>query len=240
MDVLEAVKAKGGSQAAARNQLTLIKRLFKWAIAQRLYGISTSPAATLTAGGVIGDVFRARDRILTDDEILALWRAAGRLPYPYGPVYKLLLMTGLRLREVTEAEWGEFDLRNRLWLIPASRMKGKDAGRSAARAHAIPITDDMLAVLETLPRFNSGAFLFSTSFGATPAWLGSAVKKRLDARMRRTLGALARQRGEDYRGVVLQHFVQHDIRRTVRSQLSRLRVPRRGEGSDTRARTAGH
>jgi integrase len=226
LDVLAAIreKVRDGSAAAARNQLTLVKRLFKWAIAQRTYGLSTSPAASLTAATVIGDVFRARDRILADDEIFALWRAAGRLPYPYGPVIKLLVLSGLRLREVTEADWAEFDSRNRLWLIPANRMKGKDAGRSASRAHVVPVTDDILGVLESLPRFNGGRFLFSTTFGATPVWHGSWIKKRLDARMLRTLRALARKRGEDVGAVLLPHFVQHDIRRTVRSQLSRLKV----------------
>jgi integrase len=226
MDVLEAIREKiqDGSKAAARNQLTLVKRLFKWAIAQRTYGISVSPCASLTAAAVIGDVFRARDRILTDDEIAAYWRAASRMAYPHGSVFKVLMLSGLRLREVTEAEGTEFDLRNRLWLIPASRMKGKDAGRSASRAHAVPIVDDMLAVLESLPRFDGGKYLFSTTFGATPVWHGSQLKKKLDARILRTLRALARKRGEDSRAVVLQPWVQHDIRRTVRSQLSRLRV----------------
>jgi hypothetical protein len=224
LDVLAVIKAKLPAKVAARNLMTLVKRFFKWAIAQRTYGLAVSPCASLTAATVIGDVFRPRDRILSDDEIFAYWRAASRLPRPYGQVYQMLILSALRLREVTEAEVTEFDFRNRIWLIGASRMKGKDAGRSAARAHAVPITDDILAVLESLPRFNGGKFLFSTTFGLTPVWQGSWVKQRLDARMLRTLRALARKRGED-RAVVLPHFVQHDVRRTVRSLLSRLRVP---------------
>jgi hypothetical protein len=41
----------------------------------------------------------------------------------------------------------------------------------------------------------------------------------------RTLKAMARRRGEDHHAVTLQEWVTHDLRRTVRSGLSALRVP---------------
>ena len=109
-------------------------------------------------------------------------------------------------------------------MIPADRMKGKDSGKKQARAHAVPLTGDLMAVLHALPQFNGGKFIFSTTNGASPVWMGTKPKERLDRRMLRTLRALARKRGEDVGAVELPHFVQHDIRRTVRSQLSRLKI----------------
>jgi hypothetical protein len=103
-------------------------------------------------------------------------------------------------------------------------MKGKDSGTKAARPHAVPLAEDILAVIDSLPRFKGGEFLFSTTRGATPVWMGSKIKDRLDARMLRTLKASARTRGDDPSRVTLPPFVNHDIRRTVRSQLSRLRI----------------
>jgi integrase len=103
-------------------------------------------------------------------------------------------------------------------------MKGKDSGRKQARPHAVPLTPDILALLESLPRFNRGRFLFSTTSGQSSAWIGTKIKKRLDSRMLLTLRALARRRGEDPAEVSLPHFINHDIRRTVRSHLSRLKV----------------
>jgi hypothetical protein len=100
-------------------------------------------------------------------------------------------------------------------------MKGKN---SKARAHAVPLIADVLTVLLELPRFDRGDFLFSTTAGASPVWMGSKVKARLDARMLRTLRALARRRGEDPAKVQLPDWTNHDIRRSVRSQLSRLKV----------------
>jgi integrase len=103
-------------------------------------------------------------------------------------------------------------------------MKGKN---HKARAHVVPLTDEMIAVLESLPRFtgkDAGLFLFSTTMGKGPVWMNKKVKDRLDVRMVRTLRALARMRGEDPHKVVLPRWTNHDIRRTVRSNLSRLRV----------------
>src|SRR5205085_9567780 len=54
--------------------------------------------------------------------------------------------------------WPEFDLRNRLWTIAVCRMKGD-------RAYEIPLADRALELVEALPRFTAGGFLFSTTAG---------------------------------------------------------------------------
>jgi integrase len=209
---------------AARNLFALIKRFFRWAIAQRTYGLIASPCEGLQVSAILGEMKRSRDRILSEDEIFAYWRAATRLPYPYGPVYRGLMLTALRVNELADASRPEFDYRNRLWIIPPERTKGKNAGKKQARAHAVPLTDDLIMLFERLPRLNGGPYLFSTRNGEAAAWIGSKVKQRLDRRMLLTVRALARLRGDDPRAVELRAFCVHDIRRTVRSQLSRLKV----------------
>ena len=159
---------------------------------------------------------RSRDRVLTDDEIFAFWRAADRMPYPFGPLYRLLLLTGLRLNEAADASWPEFDSRQQIWTLPPSRMKGED---DRAVEHVVPVTTDVYAILKSLPEIKDGNYLFSTSFGEKPVWVSDKVKKRLDARMLLTLKALARKRGEDPRRVKLKPWVNHDLRRTLRTGL---------------------
>jgi integrase len=132
-----------------------------------------------------------------------------------------LILTGLRLNEVADASWREIDLIKRQWLIPAERMKGKDG---KVKPHLVPITTEMLRILEALPRFEGGDFVFSTTFGRSPVWVSDKIKKNLDARMFAELRALAEQRGDDPGKVPLTHWVNHDIRRTVRSGLSRLKI----------------
>jgi hypothetical protein len=242
-DVIRAIKAKAKSApSAARNILGNLKRLFEWSIAQRTYGLKVSPCASIKAAAIVGEKI-ARDRVLNDDELRAFWRAAERTPYPAGPVYQLLALAGLRLSEVSDASWTEFhstvvralrqrgdrpidwrqfDQQQLVWVIPPKRMKAKE---HKARAHAVPLTLEMLQLLEGLPLFAGGDFLFSRNAGRTPAVMGSAIKDKIDARMLRSLRAMARQRGDDPAAVKLKPWVQHDLRRVVRSGLSRLRIP---------------
>jgi hypothetical protein len=224
LDVLAVINAKKAhAPTQARNLLGYAKRFFAWAKDQRVYGLETNPCADLRPSKLIGDKVTG-GRVLFDDELFALWRAAKRLPYPYGPVYQTLILAALRLNEAARAQRTEFDLRNREWIIPAERMKGKNTGEKKARPHAVPLTDDLITLLNTLPRFNSGDYVFSTTFGTKPVAIGSKIKKQIDARMLRTLRALARRRGEDPTRVKLPRWKNHDIRRTVRSRLSRLKI----------------
>jgi integrase len=227
--VASLIRAKGrDGKVGARNLLALIKRFFRWAMAQPEYGLAASPCANIRATDILGEMPRSAARILSDDELFALWRTAGRLPYPVGPAYRLLCLTALRLNEAVDASWGEFNMREKVWVIPAERMKGKDGGKKQARAHAVPLTADILRLLGSLPRFKNGKhegkYLFSTTAGKSPTWIGTKIKDRVDRRMLRTLKALARSRGDNPDDVTLPHFVNHDIRRTVRSHLSRLKV----------------
>ena len=77
---------------------------------------------------------------------------------------------------------------------------------------------------KTLSRWASGDFLFSSTGGKTPVNGFSKAKQRLDSHMLRSLRAMARMRGDDPRSVRLEPFVLHDLRRTVRTRLSSLRV----------------
>jgi len=220
------IKEKGNKVEAApapghaRNLLSYVKTFFSWAIERDDFGLETSPCERLKAKSIFGDR-QSSDRTLNDSEIFAFWRATGRMGYPYGPLYQILLLTGLRLNEVADASWAEFDLAKGVWTIPAERMKGKSG---KVRPHAVPLTDDILLILKTLPRFKGGDFLFSATFGAAPAWMNGKVKRRVDARILRSMRALVRMRGGDGAKAKLDPWVNHDLRRTLRSRLSELRV----------------
>ena len=106
--------------------------------------------------------------------------------------------------------------------IPASRMKGREG---KAVEHLVPITQALREVIASLPRIKNGKFLFSYKAGKQPVTMTAQMKVDLDRRMLRTLKALARRRGDDHHAVELPGWVNHDLRRTVRSGLAALRVP---------------
>jgi integrase len=216
-DVREAVERviERGAATYAHNVFQAASALFGYAVERDL--LENNPCDRLKRKRLLGAKKR-RERTLDNDELRALWRAASRMSYPFGPLYQLLALTGARLREVADARWSEFNLREATWTIPAERFK-------TGQQHQVPLTADALAVLAALPHFRRGDYLFSTSFGDKPVSSMDKPKTRLDRRMLRTLKALALLRGDDPAGVTLAPFVNHDIRRSVRTRLSELRVP---------------
>ncbi|MEE2731736.1 MAG: integrase arm-type DNA-binding domain-containing protein [Pseudomonadota bacterium] len=66
---------------------------------------------------------------------------------------KLTLLTATRTSEVLLAEWKEFDLNNRLWTIPAERMK-------AGTIHRVPLSEAAYRVFDRLPRVADSDYLF--------------------------------------------------------------------------------
>src|SRR5262245_26406330 len=206
-DVVAIVKAakNRGAVYQAHNLLGTARRLFGWAIDQRCYGIEASPCDRLKPKAIIGKKL-FRTRILGDDELRALWKATDAMPYPYGPLFRMLALTGQRKSEVAEAVWSEFDLQRKVWVVPAARMK-------AESPHVVPLSDDVIAILNSLPRFESGECLFSTTFGRKPVNGFSKAKANLDKAMAVALGR------------PVEPFVIHDIRRTMRTGLSALPVP---------------
>jgi integrase len=194
-----------GAPYQAHNLLGHVRTLFNWAIARGIYGLDHSPCDRLKPRALIGEK-KARQRILSPIELRTLWKATETTGYPYGPLVRLLALTGQRKSEVAEARWSEFDLERKLWTIPAQRMK-------ADAAHVVPLTDPVIEILDTLPRFDRGSHLFSTSYGVKSVNGFSKAKEILDRTMTAELGAAP------------DPWVFHDIRRTMRTGLSALPVP---------------
>ena len=205
MAVIDAAVLRG-SPYQAHNLLGHVRRLFNWVISRGVYGLDRSPCDRMKPKEVIGKK-ALRTRVLNDPELRALWRATEAMPYPYGPLFKLLLLTGQRKSEVAEARWSEFDLVKKQWVIPAERMK-------ADAAHVVPLTDEVMAILKSLPRFQRGEYLFSTTFGKSPVNGFSKAKVALDKAVSAELGIAK-----------VDPFVIHDIRRSMRTGLSALPVP---------------
>ncbi len=68
----------------------------------------------------------------------------------------LLALTAVRPSELRLAEWPEFDLDNRLWHIPAERMKMR-------KGHTVPLTDQALELLKQVKAINPDGYLFKLS-----------------------------------------------------------------------------
>ena len=210
-ETIRAIKPRGLAQA--KISFGQLRRFLDWAADSGDYALEISPCTGIKTSVLIGGDSIPRTRVLSDVELAAYWRAAEAMSYPAGPFCKLLVLSACRRNEVARGQWLEFNLKDKLWVIPASRMKGKE-GKAAA--HAVPLTDDIFAVLESLPRFKGGDFLFSPNGGRGALSGFSELKKALDAAMHADLEA---------QGETFEAFTLHDIRRTARTRFSSLRIP---------------
>ncbi|TIP20164.1 site-specific integrase [Mesorhizobium sp.] len=205
MEVIEGISARG-AQRQALNMAQKIGTFFSWCVDDEV--IEISPYRAKKVRTAIGEK-TSRDRVFSDDEIRVFWKATEKLDVVPRSVYRLLLLTGQRLNDVAMASWSEVDLEKKVLTIPAARFKSE-------RDHAVPLTDDAVEIIKALPRWKRCPWLFSLD-GEHPVTIGNKVKLRLDMAM---VAALK----EDDEEATLPAWVNHDLRRTVRTRLSELDV----------------
>lgn len=175
----------------ANRVLAAVRRFWNWCLEQGK--AETSPAANIKAPS--REV--SRDRILSDQEIAAFWRACEQMGWPFGSLFQLLLVTGQREDEVGGMRWSDVDLERALWTLPREASKSD-------RLNQVPLPQLAIDVLGKLPRTGS-ELVFSTT-GTTPVSGFSKAKARCD-------------RLSDLTGWRL-----HDLRRTMASGMARLKV----------------
>jgi integrase len=214
LDLLDGIEAKA-SGARANRVLANVRRLFSWAVERGI--LEASPVANIRAPGQEA----ARDRILTDDELRAFLRACDRMGEPFGPLFRLLLLTGQRREEVAAAPWAELDVGAAIWHLPAARTKNK-------RATDVPLAEQTVRILEGLMRRSPLVFpaQFSRDGHTDPRALSGfgRAKERLDGLVLEELRKAAEERGDDPGEVTLPPWRLHDLRRSAASGMARLGV----------------
>jgi integrase len=187
--------SKRGRVTASRARETL-SALFAWSMREGLCEANPVNATNDPSAGM-----QPRERVLSDDELRAIWNAcrddaAGRL-------VRLLLLTGCRRDELGALQWSE--LAGDVLTIPGTRTKN-------GRTLTLPLPTAAVELITEVPRQDGGAFVFGRSGGAPfSGW--SLAKTRLDCRIAAALGR------------TLPHWRLHDLRRTMRTGLGKLGVP---------------
>ena len=205
-ELLDDVEGRAGPRAADKT-LAAVRSFFNWHARRDSDFISPIvPGMARTRPGE-----RARDRVLSDDEIRLLWPLLNDTrPLVFGAVLRVLLLTGQRRSEVAGMRWDELDTDDRLWTIPALRFK-------SGRLHAVPLTQPVWEIIAAQPRL--GEYVFSTT-GRAPVSGYSKAKATLDSAM---AAKLAERDGND--AMLPPRWTLHDLRRTAMSLMTRHGIP---------------
>jgi integrase len=138
---------------------------------------------------------KPRERVLSDEELVAIWKACK--DDDYGRIIRLLILLGARRQEIGGIAWSELDLDGGTWTLPAERSKN-------GRKHALPLMPMALDIIRAVPRMVSREQLFGLrSEDGFNSWdKGKA--------------AIARS------GV--SNWTPHDIRRTVATRMADIGI----------------
>jgi integrase len=119
-DVNDLVTAVAMTRPIMANRLlSHLSRFFRWAAARDVIAGSPCIGVERPAPETI------RARCLSDDELRAFWAATGVLPAPAGDLFRVLLLSAARAREITGLRWDELDFAGRIWVLPAARNKAR-------------------------------------------------------------------------------------------------------------------
>jgi len=194
-DVLELVDsvADRGALTMARRLHSHLHRLFRWAVGRGI--LEVNPMADLPKPGAAVK----RDRVLDAGELKAVWRAAEKTAWPFGPAVWLLILTAARREEIGALRWSE---------IHGDEIRLSAERSKSGEARTIPLSSTALALIQDLPR--AGEYVFSANGSGLGGW--SKAKRAIDAT------------AAEMNGGPLSPWRLHDIRRTTATGLQRLGV----------------
>lgn len=191
-----------GGKEAARTTLGVLRKMINWGIREELLKRADNPAT-----GMEDNLpkKRRKERVLSMEEARLAWRAAGTLGYPFGPAYRVIMLTGCRPGEWSACLKRYLDLKQALLVLPADAYK-------TDHVHVVPLVPQAVEILTTVLTQHggqSGEHIFS----------GTDGKKRLSGwskgheRMMRAICAVSGER-------TVVPWTPHDLRRTVATRIA--------------------
>lgn len=196
--VLDAL-VKDGKHAMAGRTLAYARACYGWALKRDRVQLNPFNGLPVPAAIV------SRDRVLTEEEVGAIYSASIPMGYPFGPLIRLLMLTGQRREEVGGLRWSELSDDGATWVLPASRAKNN-------KEHVVHLSDEARAVLAECPRQAGTDFVFTTT-GRTPVSGFSKASERLTAAAEAVSIERAEKAGKAH-PVPMPDWRLHDFRRT--------------------------
>lgn len=188
---------KRGGDNRARKTFAALSVLFTWLVRQRR--VASNPCT----GVWRPQAPASRERILDDGEIVTFWKACDKVGQPFGPLFKLLLLTGCRLREAANMRRDELGA-DGTWTVPSRRTKNH-------RPLALPLSLLARQIIDNMPVIGDADFVFTTT-GHSPVSGFSVAKRTLDAAM------------IEIAGRAVPGWRAHDLRRTTATGLAKLGI----------------
>ncbi len=180
------------SAGVADGVLALLRKLFNW------FAARSDDYVSPIVKGMRRTKPKARERILTDDELRALWAAADNFPI-FGDFVRVLLLTGQRRAKVASMKWTDLDNAG-VWTIATEAREKNNPGK-------LPLPPQATEIILRQPHVYGCDYVFPGRGGG-----------HLNGFNKRMTALRAKLPPE------MPQWQLHDLRRTARSLLSRAEV----------------
>lgn len=178
-----------GAPIQANRTLEILRKIFNWGISREI--VDANPCQMIERPARENP----RERVLSDDEIRAIWKALGKETVLMCGMFRMRLLTAQRGNEVSQMRWTDID--GDWWTIPGEFTKN-------GLAHRVPLSPRAMAILKALKGDDEGVstgWVFPSPRGRGPIKVVWKAAGRLRSRS----------------GI---EFVPHDLRRTVASRMT--------------------
>ncbi len=181
--------ADRGAPIGANRTLEIIRRIYNWGITQEI--VTENPCRLIEKVGVE----HQRDRVLSDDEIRAVWTALEGETPRMRDLFRLRLLTAQRPGEVSRMRWEDIDMVSTCWTIPPEFSKND-------LSHRVPLSPPAIDILRQVDGYgDEKGWVFPSPTGKGPlraVW--------------RAMGNIRKKTGAE--------FVPHDLRRTAATRMT--------------------
>lgn len=209
-----------GAAITANRVLAVTRKMFNFAVGRDI--IDASPCVQIPAPSKEN----RRERNLSEDEVSIFWNKLDdcKMSKEIKLALKLLLITAQRKSEVIEAEWNEFNFKDKWWTIPKTKTKNK-------KSHRVPLPPIGVEVLNEMKKITGEyKFVFASPIGMTKrnpnrrVGMSPILGASVDHALRDNL---IDDPDSGRKNIFhLDHFTPHDLRRTATSMMSKSGIPR--------------
>ncbi len=173
----------------ANRTLEIIRKIYNWGIIREI--VETNPCQMVEKPSAENH----RQRVLTDDEIRAVWAAFEHETPRMTGLFKIRLLTAQRGDEVSHMRWQDIDMNSAWWTIPPQDTKN-------GLAHRVPLSQSAIEIIKGMQAKAAGSeWVFPSPRGQGP----TTVLWKAAGRIRQRSGV---------------SFVPHDLRRTAASRIT--------------------
>jgi len=181
--------ADRGAPVGANRTLEIIRRIYNWGIEQEI--VTVNPCQRISKPGAE----RKRDRVLSDDEIRAVWTALEAETPRMRDLFRLRFLTAQRPGEVSRMRWEDIDMDSGWWTIPPEFSKN-------GLSHRVPLSPP---AMETLRQ--------TEGYGNNAGWVVPSPTGKGPLRaVWRAMRNIREQSGVEFR--------PHDLRRTAATRMT--------------------